>query len=661
MSLIHFFVLSTLFLTSVQSFAGRNVCTITINSADEKQIFKSHLKGGDFNFIELTDFATSGRGSWMEAACHSGITCDVLIISGHFGGTFFGSNEKNLSLSSSEMERLSCNTSCDGIMKNPKEVFLFGCNTLASKEKDHRTPEQYRRVLLEDGIPAHEVERIVEARYGALGTSYKDQMRRIFPDTTIIHGFDSVGPSGKNVRPFLEKFFKNSGNYDRRLQKLEGKKVVNLIEKSNKALTDINAPMSNAMTGTAYTWCSGIGNDEKAARIKKNICGLFKNTVSGAAVALRDMLNSEDHSIYLMAINEFFKTYKGSNADVFKSLFSKDQKLKKQLTDLAKSLEKSSAGVAFDVYETMYHLGFASRSERESKYKSHVLGLLNSATRESIDLAISTIHTTRDIPTSLSFNDLGPQIKSSPFLGEVLVSLGIREPNATRAALNNIRNLNDENYIGNLLPISSLPGAIDDKTKSLERLNRINPSKLSSEKRALLGEIKKGFSLISEKDPRVAARNLSELKQHSHAVNIVNANSEELMNRGVYEHLFNNPSFTNKFATGESLGLVTLVNQNSLRSKSAPKVIDAVMQQKNMNHSVFNEVAAMTVRNDELTNYFINNLDSFDFRESSQLPSFAKYIKNTRLTESQKANLKRKIEASKYKDSYIYTFGNALD
>lgn len=669
MNLIHISVVAVALLVSISSQASRNVCTITINSSDEKQIFQSQLRGGDFKFIELTDFANQGNQSsskWMENACNSGISCDVLIISGHFGGTFFGSNDKNLSLSSSEMERLSCNKSCDGIMKNPKEVFLFGCNTLASKEKDHRTPEQYRRVLLDDNIPPNEVERIVQARYGALGASYKDQMRRIFPETTIIHGFDSVGPSGKTVRPFLEKFFKNSGSYNQRIQKLEGQKIVDLIEKSNSSLNDINAPMSNAMTGTAYTWCSGIGNDEKASRIKKNICGLFQKTTSGAVVAIRDMLKSEDRTIYLMAINEFFKNYKGSDSDIFKSFFGKDQNLKKELTELAKSLENSSAGVAFDVHETMYYLGFVSDQEREKKLKSHVLQLLNTSTRESIDLAVSTLRGARGTYSALSYNDLGSSIKTSPYLAEVLSVLNIKDSTGTKAALQNIRNLNDENFVTSMIYASTLPGASEEKVKSLEKLNRINSNKLPHEKRKSLADIKKGLTIQLGKDPKKVAKDLSEIKEYNYAVTIINSQSEDLLNRGVYEHLFNDPTFINKIKSTKDGSsdhniLINLVTQTSLKSKGASKVVDAALQQTHISNNLFSDISSMTVRNDELTSYFIENLNKFDFTENSKLSSVAQYIKNTKLTETQKNNLKRKIDNSQYKDSYLYTFGNALN
>ena len=104
-----------------------------------------------------------------------------------------------------------------------------------------------------------------------------------------------------------------------------------------------------------------------------------------------------------------------------------------------------------------------------------------------------------------------------------------------------------------------------------------------------------------------------------------------------------------------------MVNKNSLRAKGASKVVSAALQQPNISSSLFSDIGAMSERNDELTSYFIENLEKFDFTEGSKLPSVAQYMKNTKLTEAQKNNLQKKIENSKYKDSYLYTFGNALD
>ena len=86
-----------------------------------------------------------GEGDWFDKACASGIRCDQLVISGHFGGTFFGMSGNALSLST--LEAKGCSKSCEGILSHPYEVFLFGCNTLSGKEKDSRTPEQHLQIL----------------------------------------------------------------------------------------------------------------------------------------------------------------------------------------------------------------------------------------------------------------------------------------------------------------------------------------------------------------------------------------------------------------------------------------------------------------------------------------------------------------------------------
>src|SRR5690349_2401015 len=92
-----------LFLSPV--FGGqKTVCTATLNSADEKELFQKKLNKSDFRFVELTDYNTPGAGAndWFERACESGLQCDVLIVSGHFGGSFFGSSASSLPLKTLE-------------------------------------------------------------------------------------------------------------------------------------------------------------------------------------------------------------------------------------------------------------------------------------------------------------------------------------------------------------------------------------------------------------------------------------------------------------------------------------------------------------------------------------------------------------------------------
>src|SRR5436305_15242793 len=59
----------------------KTVCTITVNSPDEKEIFRRSLPSDEFQFVELVE---RGRPDWLASACRAGVRCDVLVISGHF-------------------------------------------------------------------------------------------------------------------------------------------------------------------------------------------------------------------------------------------------------------------------------------------------------------------------------------------------------------------------------------------------------------------------------------------------------------------------------------------------------------------------------------------------------------------------------------------------
>jgi hypothetical protein len=79
-----FFFLSVAFDASADK---KTVCTITVNSPDEKEIFRRNLPQDEFQFVELVE---RGRPDWLASACRAGVSCDVLLISGHFdGGTEF--------------------------------------------------------------------------------------------------------------------------------------------------------------------------------------------------------------------------------------------------------------------------------------------------------------------------------------------------------------------------------------------------------------------------------------------------------------------------------------------------------------------------------------------------------------------------------------------
>jgi len=118
----------------------QTVCTITVNSADEKEALRRHLPADRFRFVELVE---KGRPDWLASARKQNLRCDVLVISGHFDGGIDGGNEffseqveAREFLPVAEMERASCSADDHGIFANLKEVYLFGCNTL--------NPESFR-------------------------------------------------------------------------------------------------------------------------------------------------------------------------------------------------------------------------------------------------------------------------------------------------------------------------------------------------------------------------------------------------------------------------------------------------------------------------------------------------------------------------------------
>jgi hypothetical protein len=84
------------------------VCTITVNSSDEKEAFRRNLPLDKYQFVELVE---RGRPDWLSSACRAGVQCDMLIISGHYDGghEFFSEHvEASEFLPVGEMERVSC-------------------------------------------------------------------------------------------------------------------------------------------------------------------------------------------------------------------------------------------------------------------------------------------------------------------------------------------------------------------------------------------------------------------------------------------------------------------------------------------------------------------------------------------------------------------------
>ncbi len=182
--------------------AKRTVCTITVNSPDEKEMFRQRLPEAQYQFVELVE---RGRPDWLASACQQGIHCDVLIISGHFdGSTDFYSDQVAASefLPVAELERAACSESCPGLFSQLREVYLFGCNTLNPGAIKRMTSE-VGRSLGRAGHSQLDAQRLASVLDERHGESSRDRMRRVFMNVPVIYGFSSVAPLGPTAASLL--------------------------------------------------------------------------------------------------------------------------------------------------------------------------------------------------------------------------------------------------------------------------------------------------------------------------------------------------------------------------------------------------------------------------------------------------------------------------
>jgi len=298
-------------LTTIFSFAQMDIppidpnkftiCAITINSENERAVFEQQVKKYPDKFNPIVELTNFGEEDWFNKACESNIKCDQLVVSGHFAGSFFSEdtkNGKNLPLSS--LEEKGCAKSCQGILDQPYEVFLFGCNTLSTKEKDSRSPEEYYKVLKKDGFSDSEAERIVEDRYGPTGEDNISKMQRAFTGhNKNLFGFNSIGPRGAHVEGFLKKYFSKINPHEH-LEKLQAKRMINQVHEANVVLTE-------NLKHSAFTQClAGSSNGNKNVQI---ICSLLdeKKSVDSKIEVMVEALAEENYLNYIYAINQFVK------------------------------------------------------------------------------------------------------------------------------------------------------------------------------------------------------------------------------------------------------------------------------------------------------------------------------------------------------------------
>lgn len=238
------------------------VCTITVNSPDEKDIFRRYLPQDEFQFVELVE---RGRPDWLASACRAGVRCDLLLISGHFdGGTEFYTDrlDSREFLPVDEMERVACSDSCPGLFSQLKEVYLFGCNTL-NAEAMRSASSEIGRSLVRSGHSPADAERLSRMLTERHGESNRDRMRHVFKDVPVIYGFSSKAPLGRTAGPMLERYFQSGAGGEIGSGRASAK------------LLGLFAPTS--MTVTA-----GLSDSDPRAGFRRDVCHFSDDRLSSA-------------------------------------------------------------------------------------------------------------------------------------------------------------------------------------------------------------------------------------------------------------------------------------------------------------------------------------------------------------------------------------------
>lgn len=329
------------------------VCTFGFNSHDELAVFRS-LPPDKFDVVDfsadlvaaqnarsarLTAAAAAGQSveetaaPWLLNLCRPELPCDITIYSGEFAGRFFGRYGSSMSLQ--EMEEASCQTRCQGLFHDSQEVFLLACNTLATKDRDSRTPREYLQVLLDHGFDRSAAEDVVELRYGPLGPSFRESFRRIFMGVPRIYGFSSIAPNGEWTASCLRKYFQSKGDYGRYLKRAFGD-------------TKPNKKLLAAFRGTSLVQMSGMMATEPRAADRDLVCGVYDDTqtVAQRLRTIQQLLARSDLLSFLPTIEVFLnrhppQQWQGEERQVFMEI-QQQEPAREQVIRLVHDLEVSA-------------------------------------------------------------------------------------------------------------------------------------------------------------------------------------------------------------------------------------------------------------------------------------------------------------------------------
>ncbi len=313
-----------------------HVCAFSFHSPYELAAIKSQLPPQDFDFIELTPAhgsVAADTPGWLTNRCRPDLRSDIVVYSGEFAGGFFG--DYGISLDVQDIEEASCQSRCQGLFHDPREVFLLACNTLATKSADNRTRSEYLQVLLAHGFSRAAADRVVEFRYGPLGPSFRESLRRSFMGVPRIYGFSSVAPRGEATASLLQRYFQRKGDYARYLTR------AGRDSQPNKELL-------GSFAGTSLVQMTGLTPLESAAADRAQVCRIYDDTqaVVERLRIVRQLFARPDFLSFVPTVEVFFSRHTPEElSGEGRRLFMEIQSLqapRRQMVDLMYSLNVSA-------------------------------------------------------------------------------------------------------------------------------------------------------------------------------------------------------------------------------------------------------------------------------------------------------------------------------
>jgi hypothetical protein len=396
----------------------KTVCSITVNSPDEKEAFRRSLPADKYQFVELVE---RGRSDWLESACRQGTRCDVLVISGHYdgGNEFFSEHlDAREFLPVAEMERVSCSDSCPGLFSQLKEVYLFGCNTM-NPEALKSASAEVGRSLVRSGYSRADAERLSRALSARHGESSRDRMRLIFKDVPVIYGFSSVAPLGPTAASFLGRYFQSAGTGE---------------VGSSRA----SAKLLNQFSGHSLVVANGLSDPDPRMAYRRDVCHFSDDRLSPEQKLgfVHQLLGREmaEVRMFLDRIEQYFASL--SEADrrvpaVSRALekIARDDAARARYVAFARDADQPAVGAR--MLELAVLLGWLSPAEKRAELMRMISDQIarDAVTSADVDL-VCTLNKDHGLGEELHRLQLSPAKASKVSNAAVLACLGNAEARA---------------------------------------------------------------------------------------------------------------------------------------------------------------------------------------------------------------------------------------